>query len=157
MEDYKADTDYLMGMADELVRELLDVDFCLPFKAEWTDNPIVELADSELSATRVWVVDLAERAETIHGVPLEEYELLIVVQKKIGPQENAAEECRDHSLLVNQIARFCRDIELTVENDEAICVKVERERARDFKEYHEKMLFRAEIHTHWRVVRDSAD
>jgi hypothetical protein len=36
--------------------------------------------------------------------------------------------------------------------ERGLCFKIERERARDFKDYHEKSLFRAEVSTHWRKV-----
>jgi hypothetical protein len=147
-------TDKLMALADGLVNALMEKEFSLPFTAEWIDNPIVELADPELRTPRVWVVDFAERQETVHGIPLEEFELLLVVQKKLGPDAAPAEECRKLSALVSEIAHFCRNNPIAVDGDEAVCVKIERERARDFKEYNEKLLFRAEISTHWQKVSD---
>ena len=145
-------TDKLLALADGLVTALGEREFSLPFTAEWIDNPIVELADPELRTPRVWVVDFAERQETVHGIPIEEFELLLVVQKKFQPTEITAEECRKLSGLVSEIAQFCRNTRIEVDGDEAVCVKIERERSRDFKEYHEKMLFRAEISTHWQKV-----
>jgi hypothetical protein len=145
-------TDKLLALADGLVEALGEREFSLPFTAEWIDNPIVELADPELQTPRVWVVDFGERQETIHGIPIEQYELLLVVQKKFQPTEVTADECRKLSSLVSEITSFCRNTGIAVDSDEAVCVKIERERSRDFKEYHEKMLFRAEISTHWQKV-----
>ena len=145
-------TDKLMALADGLVKALGEGEFSLPFMVEWIDNPIVELADPELRAPRVWVVDFAEKQETVHGIPIEEFELLLVVQKKFQPTEITAEECRKLSGLVSEITSFCRNTPIVVDGDESVCVKIERERARDFKEYHEKLLFRAEISTHWQKV-----
>jgi hypothetical protein len=145
-------TDKLLALADGLVDALSQEKFSLPFTAEWIDNPIVELADPELRTPRVWVVDFAEAEETVHGIPVEEYELLLVVQKKFQPTEITAEECRKLSGLVSEIAQFCRNTPIAVDGEGAVCVKIERERARDFKDYNEKGLFRAEISTHWRKV-----
>jgi hypothetical protein len=145
-------TDKLMALADGLVSSLTDADFSLAFVAEWIDNPIVELADPELQTTRVWVVDFAERQQTVQGISLEEYEVLLVVQKKFVTGEVPAEECRKLSGLVSEITAFCRMNGISIDGEEAVCVKTERERSRDFKEYHEKLLFRAEISTHWQKV-----
>jgi hypothetical protein len=150
-------TDNLMTLADGLVEALSAGDFSLPFTAEWIDNPIVELADPELLTTRVWVVDFAEKQELFQGIPVEEYELLLVVQKRFGPEEVPAEQCRNLSGLVSEIARFCRNTMLEVDSEGAVCVKIERERSRDFKDYNEKGLFRAEISTHWRKVGGDDD
>jgi hypothetical protein len=147
-------TDKLMTLADGLVEALSQGEFSLPFTAEWIDNPIFELADPELRTPRVWVVDFAERQETVHGVPIEEFELLLVVQQKLSPKEATAEQCRKLSGLVSEIAAYCRNTGIAVDGEEAVCVKIERERARDFKEYHEKLLFRAESSTHWQKVSD---
>jgi hypothetical protein len=147
-------TDKLMAIADGLVAALGEREFSLPFTAEWIDNPIVELADPELRTARVWVVDFAEREETVHGIPLEEFELLLVIQQKLDAKENTAEQCRKLSGLVSELAAFCRNTGIAVNGEEAVCVKIERERARDFKEYHEKLLFRAEVSTHWQKVSD---
>jgi hypothetical protein len=144
--------DKLMTLADELVKALSASEFSLSFTAEWIDNPIFELADPALRTPRVWVVDFAEKQETVQGIAIEEYELLLVVQKKLGPDEITAEACRKLSGLVSEITSFCRKTAIAVDGDEAVCVKTERERSRDFKEYHEKRLFRAEISTHWQKV-----
>ena len=117
-----------MELADGLVAALGAGEFSLPFTAEWIDNPIVELADPEIRTPRVWVVDFAEKQETVHGIPIEEYELLLVVQKKLGPDEVAADECRKLSALMSEIARFCRNTAITVDGEDAVCVKIERER-----------------------------
>ena len=128
-------------------------EFSLPFTAEWIDNPIVELADPELrTPTSVGGGFRRAAGNACTAFPIEEFELLLVVQKKFGPDEVTTEECRKLSGLVSEIARFCRNTRIAVDGDEAVCVKIERERARDFKEYHEKLLFRAEISTHWRKV-----
>jgi hypothetical protein len=145
-------TDKLLALADGLVQELSQGAFTLPFTAEWIDNPIVELADPELRTARVWVVDFAEKQETVHGIPIEEYELLLVVQQKFSPGKVTTEECRKLSGLVSEIASFCRNTPIAVDGEEAVCVKIERERSRDFKEYHEKLLFRAEVSTRWQKV-----
>jgi hypothetical protein len=147
-------TDKLMALADGLVSALAGTEFSLAFVAEWIDNPIVELADSEFQTTRVWVVDFAERQQTVQGISLEEYEVLLVVQKKFVPGEVPAAECRKLSGLVSEITTFCRKTGIAVDGEEAVCVKIERERSRDFKEYHEKLLFRAEVSTHWQKVNN---
>jgi hypothetical protein len=146
--------DKLLILADGLVQALTQEEFSLPFTAEWIDNPVVELTDPELVEPRVWVVDFAEKQETVHGIPLEEYELLLVIQKRIQPAEDAKTTCRALSGLVSEIVAFCRKTGIAVEGEEAVCVKIERERSRDFKEYLEKNLFRAELSTHWHKVSD---
>jgi hypothetical protein len=144
-------TDKLIAMVDAMLESLSLNEWSLPFTAEWIDNPVQELADPELKTTKIWVVDFAERRQTVHGMPIEEYELLLVVQKKLTAK-NTAEDCRKLSGLVGEIVEFCRMTPLAVNEEESVCVKIERERARDFKEYHEKLLFRAEISTHWQTV-----
>lgn len=146
--------DKLMALADGLISALSEEEFSLPFTAEWIDNPVLELADPELRTARVWVVDFAEREETVHGIPLEEYELLLVVQQKLDAKSDPSSECRRLSALVSEIAQYCRSTPLIVDGDAAVCVKIERERSRDFREYHEKLLFRAEVSTHWQKVAD---
>ena len=128
-------------------------EFSLPFTAEWKDNPIVELADPELRSPRVWVVDFAETAGDGARHSHRGVRIALGGAEEVRPERGSPPtECRKLSGLVSEIATFCRNTAIAVDGEEAVCVKIERERARDFKEYHEKLLFRAEISTHWQKV-----
>ena len=167
-----AAVDKLMDLADDLVTALATLAETLgtttgegenevltpAFAAAWQDDPVADLADSTLLAPQVWVVDFAETHQPADlggqgGVPVCEFELLIILQRKIGEGETPATVCRSMSGLVAEISRYCRR---TVVSD-AVCFKTERERARDFKVWHEGDLYRAEILTHWRWAGDDSD
>jgi hypothetical protein len=127
------------------------------FTASWQADPVADLADSSLLSPAVWVTDFAEGDVSLDGsrtgVPIEESEILVILQRKIGKGEDAATICRNMSALASEIRMFCRKSIL----DSAVCFKTERTRARDFKEWHESDLYRAEISTHWRRVCEEMD
>lgn len=146
-------TDALLDLADDLVEALDDLAASLdedepPFVAAWSADPYLELADGP--ATKLWVVDHAVRSLTEGGVPIEEYELLLVLQRRLDADD--AEGCRTMAALAGAIADFCRGLELDPDNqgNGAVCVRCERQQARDFESLHERGLFRAAILTTWR-------
>jgi len=116
------------------------------FTASWQDDPVADLADSTLLTPQVWVVDFGEVRGLQEGVPVCESEILIVVQRKIDEGETPATICRAMSALTSEIAQYCR----RKKDLDAICFKTERRLSRQFGDYHENDLYRAEINTHWR-------
>jgi hypothetical protein len=158
--------DGLMAAADQLVialngiAELLGAGSGPAFRAKWEPDPLLELSDAP-STPIVWVVDFAEARQPAYlsstaqaGLPVGEFELLVVVQQKVaGDRDAAAAQVRALATLTSQIARHCRETILPF-GDGSICFQTERTRSRDFEELHTKKLYRAEIGTHWRSAGD---
>lgn len=123
------------------------------FAVSWQDDPVADLADSTLLTPQVWVVDFGELQGVAEGIPVREFEILIVVQRKIDEGETPATICRAMSALTSEIAQYCR----RKKDLAAICFKTERSLARQFGDYHEKNLYRAEVSTHWREAGYDGD
>lgn len=154
-----APVDRLMDLADALVTALgtlavsLGSEASPAFAASWQDDPVADLADSTLLTPQVWVVDFGEVQEVFEGVPVREFEILIVVQRKIDEGETPATICRAMSALTSEIAQYCR----RKKDLAAICFKTERPLARQFGDYHEKNRYWAEVSTHWREAGYDGD
>ena len=113
------------------------------------------MEDQPTEAAAVWVVDVSERllpsyVANAAGCDCEEFELLVIVQRKLDIGEPPAEVCRAMSGLVARLTRFCRGVEIL----DAICVATVREHSRDFEDWVGKGLYRSQILTTWRRVRD---
>lgn len=142
--------DPLMDMADGLVAAL-NAEFAAEFTAVWKDDALANLSDEALRSTTVWVVDEAESLSTDEGhVPLEEFGLLVIVQRKLVPTDDKPALCRTLSDLVARIARFCRRTQIAG----AVCPNIARKPARDLGDYNKNDRFYAEILTTWRRVHD---
>jgi hypothetical protein len=151
--------DRLMDLADALVTALGTLAVSLgseespAFTAAWRDDPVADLADSTLLTPQVGVSDFGEVQGIVEGVPVREFEILLVVERKIGNGETPATICRAMSALTSEIAQYCR----RKKDLAAICFKTERALARQFGDYHEKDLYRAEVSTHWREAGYDGD
>jgi hypothetical protein len=141
-----------MNLADALVTLLDTGTPSLSFDVKWTDDALAELADQALRTPQVWVVDSAENllpaSAAQNGCPIEEFELLLVIQRKLDADDDKPAEIRKLSLLAAEITRVCRRATLL----DAACVQTQRKPARNLGEYHGKDLFYAEIITTWRRV-----
>jgi hypothetical protein len=144
----------LMSLADALVTALGEASLSVAFDAAWTDDALADLADDTFDKAQVWVVDFAESllpaSDSQHGVPIEDLELLLVIQQRFAPGADRAAKCKALGHLASEIARFCR---ATVVED-ATCVKTVRKPARDLKLYHETGMFRSELLTTWHRAQD---
>ena len=146
--------DPLMDLVDATVVALTAGEFSLAFTARWKDDALAELSDGDLETPQVWVVDSAESLpDADGGVPLEEFGVLIVLQKKFAEDEDRPSACRNLSALAAEITRFCRATVL----EGAVCVKTVRNPARNLDDYHNLDRFYAEIQTTWRRVYEDDD
>jgi len=156
-------TDDLLTLSDALVTalnalaETLGSEGTPAFAASWQADALADLEDAALLDPQVWVIDVSEGFQSLgrgEGVVVCEWELLLVVQKKIDrSQETLAAATREMSALASEITRSCRRTVLDAAGG-AACFSTERKFARDFKQLHEASLYRAEIATHWRVTWD---
>lgn len=155
------DVTSLMALADALVTALAAAELPVDteYDVQWVDDAAATLEDPELGEkAQVWVIDFAEShlpawsaAAAQHGCPIDEQDLLVIVQYKPPEGETASEKCREMAVLAGEIARWCRKTPIL----DATCVQTKRDPARDFKLYHETGLFRAEIITTWhRLAED---
>lgn len=145
--------DPLMDMADSLAAALVGLPACQGAAVQWKDDALATLSDETLATTQIWVVETAESllpAGERHGAPVEEFGLLIVVQRKLAAGEDRPSTCRQLSAIVAAITRHCRQ---TVIQD-ASCVKTVRTPARNFDDYARNDRFYAEIQTTWQRVLD---
>ena len=157
-------TDLLLQLADGLV-SAISAQYPAPTVVEWIDDPYVELQETDLAETLIWVVDIAEETSTENALRREDRDLLIVIQrKKLGEGEvpegtdlaeaNAA-RARELSGLAGELVNMIRPIDgsfsLRVgDDDEAVCFRTVRRPARNLGEWHEKRRHYAEILTSWR-------
>jgi len=137
----------LLTLCDALVTALGEAEFSETVDCSWQPDPELTLEDAPTDTPLLWVVDLADLSETPNefAVPVSEHEVLLVLQRKIGEGEVVATVARAMAGLVGEVQRFCRAAVI----DEASCVRIRREAARDFADIHNR-LFRAEIVTTWR-------
>lgn len=146
-----SDTDPLMQLADALLAGLVAGVPTAQFTAQWKDDALAELSDATLETTQVWVVDTSESLLPANdGIPIEEFGLLIVVQRKMLAGEDWPTKCRELSALVSAITRYCRRTSLI----EASCVRTVRNPARNLDDYHRLDRFYAEIQTTWHRTLD---
>jgi hypothetical protein len=149
--------DPILDLADLLVIRLaaLASELSTPaaFTVAWQSNPVQDLADKTLYDPVVWVTDFGATVQTDNnGIILEEFELLVIVQRRLAKFEVADDVCREMSALTAAISNYCRKTILDPEasGNGAVCYRIERERSRDFRQWHEANLYRAELSTHWR-------
>jgi hypothetical protein len=150
-------SDALLDHVDALVAALEAGDFSSAFEVQWKDDALAELADKELLATQVWVVDAGESVlpawgsnASQAGCPIEELEELLIVQRKFTAKDDVPALVRELSELCSEIARFCRRTAIL----DTTCVKTIRSPARDLKDHNEKGRFYAEIRPTWHRVLD---
>jgi hypothetical protein len=148
--------DRLLELADALVTDL-DTLFApeeegddARASAQWKADGQGKLDDLALLAAQVWVIDFADALLEENGVPIEEFKLLLVFQRRFGKGEDIDEVTRDMSLLVGDTTAFCRKTEILGSR----CVKTEREPARNLDDHNQNSLFYAEVVTTWRRVYD---
>lgn len=154
-------TDKLMDMVDELLVQIqaakADEDnnpFSLAFDAQWSDDLNAMLSDEALLVPQLWVIDSAENllpaAASHNGCPLEEFELLLVIQKKFTKDTDRKTQCRALSGLVAELTRFCRKTTIL----DATCIQTKRDPARNWDVYSTLDLYRAAIVTTWHRIYD---
>jgi len=126
-----AATDPLLDLTDAIVAALADGTFSSAFAVQWKDDGLAALEDAELLTTQVWAVDTAESllpayesTSSGHGVPVEEFKVLLVIQRKFAEGEDKPAACRELSALAAEITRFCRATAI----EDAVCVKTVRDR-----------------------------
>ena len=142
-----------MDLVDGVVALLQTGTPSSPFTIEWKDDPSIELSDQALLTTQVWAVDMAHclipafesTVAAGRGCPMEEFEVLLVIQRKIAKDANQPVVVRQLSLLVSELAAVCRANVV----EDATCVKTQRKPARNLKDYHDQDKFYAEILTTW--------
>ena len=149
--------DHLLDLTDGLVSLLNAATFSQSIDAEWQDDPTIELDDAALKSPVVWVIDYAFSQLTRNGVPIEEYELIVVVQKKLDAKTDGKTQCRALSGLVNQLELFCRTTPIVFDGEAAVCFGTKRETARDFGEYVTNGKFDAEFSAFYRRVADDSE
>lgn len=154
-------SDPLLELADALVAALAAANLPQAITATWQASHEMSLDSPDLAELpQVWVVDAGEALPAAYassaaqaGLPVEEFDLLVVVQKKLENQAAPESECRQLSGLVSAIARFCRRTILL----DAACYEVKRPGSRDLSALRGDGLYRAFIHTSWRRVFDDEE
>ena len=154
--------DRIMQIVDEVVNEINSQVFALKCKASWIDDPKTELPDEELKDLNVWVVDLAESSETQEGIQTDEFEVLLVVQRKINTSDDIEQtnevkkkECLKLANFTNALTRHFRHTSIELpDGGDAACFKTERLRTRDFELYATTGVYRAEVSLHYRKMSD---
>lgn len=146
-------SDPLMEMVDGVVASLITLPVCSGATIEWTDDALAELADENLLTTRIWVVDASERlpdAAESHGVAVEEFGVLLIVQRKFAAGDDKPTKTRELLGIVSAIVRHCRKTTI----HDATCVRAVRESSRNLKDHNQNDRFYAEILTTWRRELD---
>jgi len=161
-------TDKLMDMVDALIAQIeaakADEEsspFSLAFDAEWSDDLNAVLSDPTLLVPQLWVIDSGESllpawesSASQQGCPVEEFELLLVVQKKLSKDTDRKTQCRQLSALVAELTRFCRKTTIL----DATCIRTKRDPARNWEVYSADNLYRAAVSTTWhRIYGDDSD
>lgn len=138
-------SDPLLDIADALVTALTEA-FEDDATVAFGEDALVELSDEDLLEPHVMVVDASAGLIHDHGLAMEEYGLLIVVQRKLAADSVRSTVLRAMADLSWQVARFCRSAVL----EGAVCVKAVRQPARDLADYHALDRYYCEIQTVWR-------
>ena len=147
-------SDPLMEIVDSLVQTLTATlaEGEVSAKVEWPDTPVEELADSDLKTLLIQVHDFAEDLHTDEGIPLESFQVLVTVQKLFVKTISRAAQVRTLNTLTSTLARVLRHCTPAAGDEQAICFRVERHRARDLATNATAGRYYAELLTHWKRV-----
>jgi hypothetical protein len=149
----------LLDAADALVAAIqAKIDNAeFPGTVAWQDDPYFELEKAK-TTPETWVVDFGITQQTNHqSITLVEFVLAVIVRQKLSTGESQKAECRAASKFTADLETFCRNLELSVGDNAAVCFKTDRTPARSHEMLQRDGLYLAEITTHWRMVTDFED